>query len=279
MFKKIMPLLLLLVFAGCAAQVSTTPGKEIPLTGAVNVRDLGGYETVDGHKIKPQRLLRGAQLGHLTTADIQKLTKEEHLDQIVDFRTESEVAQLPDPEIKEVSYLHDPIMKDTGQSTSMQDFMANLSQLENPESYLIQANQQFVTDPFARKGYRQFFDTLLANETGATLWHCTASKDRAGFGTALVLSALGVPKETVVKDYLLSNDFREEENQKTLAQMKGADEKAREAMRALLEVRPSYIEAAFEQMEQDYGSVEGYLTKGLGLSQQDLQQLKKLYLA
>lgn len=203
MFKKIMPLLLLVVFAGCAAQVSTTPGKEIPLTGAVNVRGLGGYETVDGHKIKPKRLLRGAQLGHLTTADIQKLTKEEHLDQIVDFRTESEVAQLPDPEIKEVSYLHDPIMKDTGQSTSMQDFMANLSKLENPESYLIQANQQFVTDPFARKGYRQFFDTLLANETGATLWHCTAGKDRAGFGTVLVLSALGVPKETVVKDYLL----------------------------------------------------------------------------
>lgn len=61
--------------------------------------------------------------------------------------------------------------------------------------------------------------------------------------------------------------------------MKGAGEKAQEAMRALLEVRPSYIEAAFEQMEQDYGSVEGYLTKGLGLSQQDLQQLKKLYLA
>ena len=57
---------------------------------------------------------------------------------------------------------------------------------------MIDINQKLVTDPAARTNYKQFFNVLLNNKSGATLWHCTAGKDRAGFGTMLVLSALGV---------------------------------------------------------------------------------------
>lgn len=62
----------------------------------------------------------------------------------------------------------------------------------------------------------KIFDILLANQDGSVLWHCTAGKDRAGFGTALVLSALGVDKNTVIDDYMLSNKYRADENKKQL---------------------------------------------------------------
>lgn len=261
---------------------AVTPGTEIKLEGAINVRDLGGYKTTDGKTIKTHKLIRSAELAKLSEKDTETLRKEYNLKKIVDFRTDSEMKEKPDPKISGVEGIANPIMKDLGTSTSPKDFMKNLAKVENPEEYLIKANKGFVADEFSRKGYTKFFKTLLDNKDGAVLWHCTAGKDRAGFGTALVLSALGVDKETVMKDYLLTNKFRKEENEKTIAQVAKAtnnNTKAVNAITAMMDVREVYLNAAFDQIDKDYGSVEGFLEKGLGLTQDDLKKLKSIYLA
>lgn len=282
-----------LLLAGCQAEENAkadsknaileekvVPGKQIALEGAINVRDLGGYKTEDGKTIKPHRLIRSAELYTITGNDIAKLKKTYQLKQIVDFRTDSEVDKKPDPPIQNVKNIYDSVMKDNGASTSTEDLIKSLSKMDNPESFLIEANKSFVTDENSRKAYKKFFDILLENKEGAVLWHCTAGKDRAGFGTALVLSALGVPKDKVMEDYLLSNKYRADENEKAvqaiLAETK--NQQAADGMKAVMEVRESYLNAAFDEIDKKYGSLEPFLKEGLGLTKSDINKLKSMYL-
>ncbi len=142
-------------------------------------------------------------------------------------------------------------------------------------------NAELVTTPTARENYKKFFDVLLDTKNGATLWHCTAGKDRAGFATMLVLSALNVDKKTIFEDYLLSNKYRKSENEKTIEQVKEAsndNKQAVENITAMMEVRKNYLQTAYDTMEEQYGGVNGYLKKGLGLTNDDLNNLKEIYL-
>lgn len=196
---------------------------------------------------------------------------------IVDFRTSSEVAAKPDPKLTDVDYTHDSVMKDNGTSTSTQDLTASLAKMDNPETFLINANKSFITDETSIQAYKDFFDILLANQDGSVLWHCTAGKDRAGFGTALVLSALGVDKNTVIDDYMLSNKYRADENKKAIEAVaaKTDNKKVIDGMTAVMEVRESYINAAFDEINAKYGSMDNFLKEKLGLTDAKKEQLKK----
>ncbi|WP_270993124.1 tyrosine/lipid phosphatase LipA [Listeria seeligeri] len=256
------------------------PGSQIKLEGAVNVRDLGGYQTTNGLTVKPHKLIRSAELATLSDSDKKKLVNTYNLAHIVDFRTNSEVKAKPDPSLTNVTYTHDSVMKDNGASTSTQDLTASLATMDNPETFLIEANKSFVTDDTSIQAYKDFFDVLLANQDGSVLWHCTAGKDRAGFGTALVLSALGVDKETVIDDYMLSNKYRAAENKKAIeaVEAKTDNKKVIDGMTAVMEVRESYINAAFDEIDAKYGSMDNFLKEKLGLTDAKQKQLKKMYL-
>ena len=113
--------------------------------------------------------------------------------------------------------------------------------------------------------------------------HCSAGKDRAGWASALILRALGVPEETVMEDYLLSNDYLAASNEDTLAQVRTVvagvqgvpeDDVDMSNLEALLEVRPEYLQAAFDAVDEQYGSFEAYLTDGLGLTQEEVDALR-----
>ncbi|MGH1661939.1 tyrosine-protein phosphatase [Enterococcus avium] len=97
----------------------------------------------------------------------------------------------------------------------------------------------------------------------------------------LVLSALNVDKKTIFEDYLLSNKYRKSENEKTIEQVKEAsndNKQAVENITAMMEVRKNYLQTAYDTMEEQYGGVNGYLKKGLGLTNDDLKNLKEIYL-
>ncbi|WP_048627261.1 tyrosine/lipid phosphatase LipA [Listeria ivanovii] len=259
---------------------SLQPGSQIKLEGAVNVRDLGGYKTTDGLIIKPHKLIRSAELVTLSDSDKKKLVNTYNLSHIVDFRTNSEVEAKPDPTMTNVDYTHDSVMKDNGTSTSTQDLTASLATMDNPETFLIEANKSFITDDTSIQAYKDFFNVLLSNQDGSVLWHCTAGKDRAGFGTALVLSALGVEKETVIDDYMLSNKYRAAENKKAIAAIaaKTDNQKVVDGMTAVMEVRESYINAAFDEIDSKYGSMDNFFKDKLELTEVKQEQLKKMYL-
>ena len=112
------------------------------------------------------------------------------------------------------------------------------------------------------------------------LIHCTYGRDRTGVSVAILLRSLGVPQETVLEDYLLSNKFWESEASRLscFASCASFFQTPRSEVRALMEVRPEYLEAAFAAIDQKYGSFEGYLHEGLGIDEATLERLRSALL-
>ncbi|TYP75518.1 tyrosine-protein phosphatase [Paenibacillus methanolicus] len=271
---------------GGSGATIVTSERKLSLKGVTNFRDLGGYRTTDGRAVKWGKLFRADEMAALTEADIAFLQKL-GLKTNVDYRTSSEVKAKPDPVIAGVTYVSNPAFQEaegSGDESSGTDIVSliasgHLDQLGEPGDMLIQANRQMVQNPEA---YKTLFELLLDPANQALVQHCTAGKDRTGFGSALILLALGVPKETVVEDFLLSNTYREAYNKAAVdgivKQLKLTDEKTIEVFKALMDVRPAYIEAAFDEIDKTYGSVDGFLEKALGLTAEKRAQLKKMYL-
>ncbi|WP_125763667.1 tyrosine-protein phosphatase [Levilactobacillus mulengensis] len=256
-----------------ATSASTKTGSQIKLKGAVNVRDLGGYRTKTGKTVKAHVLLRAAALNKLTKADVQKLKKTYHVRTDIDLRSKAEAAKDPDVKMSGVNYVFDPVVKDVSQQFSLTSKDGNKVMQDGYKAMVMTKQGQTA--------YKKMFKVLLKNPKGqAVLWHCTAGKDRTGVGTALVLTALGVNRKTVMSDYLLSNKYLAASNKAAIQQLKdkGADAATIKMMTDMMSVKKSYLNAAFSAINKKYGSVDKYLQKGLGLTKADQTKLQKLYL-
>jgi protein-tyrosine phosphatase len=111
---------------------------------------------------------------------------------------------------------------------------------------------------------------FLLESNDPLVFHCTAGKDRTGFAAALILLALGVSHDEVMRDYLLTN-----QRLRPRSEWKGLTP---EAASVLYRVQPEFLDAAFEAVRQKYGSIEAYLREGLGLREAERARLKELYL-
>jgi protein-tyrosine phosphatase len=137
------------------------------------------------------------------------------------------------------------------------------------DTLLIHANMAFVTD-----FQEEFGDFLQHLESGESfVYHCTAGKDRAGFATVLFLSALGVDKETILNDYMISNQYNVELIDGTIASVNNVGLNG-EILRPVLEVKLEYINKAYETIDNEFGGMSNYLDL-LGV---DIEKLKSLYL-
>jgi protein-tyrosine phosphatase len=150
-----------------------------------------------------------------------------------------------------------------------------------PPNLLDRVNRLLVSDFTAQFG--GLLRALIDAANRPLVFHCTQGKDRAGFGAAMVLSALGVPWETVVEDYLLSNHFRKEENDKMLGMIRSfaasqggpnGEEIAFSRVEGLLYVKEQSLQAAHAEIVERHGSVEAFLIEGLGCSAEELQRLR-----
>ncbi|QAY65223.1 tyrosine-protein phosphatase [Paenibacillus protaetiae] len=267
------------VKGGNGAEIKTAERK-LPLKGTTNFRDLGGYQTSDGRTVKWGKLFRADELAGLTPDDIAYLQKS-GLKTDVDYRTDAEIAAKPDPAIPGVTYVKDQVFQDTGSGTDIMAVLAagQFDQLGKPGAMLVDANRQMVDHPDA---YVKLFDLMLDPNTSALVQHCTAGKDRTGLGSALMLLALGVPKQTVVDDFLLTNTYRADYNKAAVdvmvKQFNVTDPTAVDVIQAMMDVRPEYIYAAFDEMQKNYGSIAGFLEKGLGLTKAEQAKLQQMYL-
>jgi protein-tyrosine phosphatase len=252
--------------------------RKLPFKGAHNFRDLGGYKTTDGRQIKWGLLYRSDKLSELTSTDEQYMERLS-LKRIVDFRSVAErEAQpdriAPDSSIRieqlpvNVSGVNPDLIKNKIES-------GDVSQQEMSK-LLIDANREFVEKYTPL--YREWIQSLLDKDAVPMVFHCTAGKDRTGFAAALVLLALGVPKDTVMSDYLATNTFTGEHVEKTLLVIKLASffQTDVEAIRPLFGVEAEFLQEAFNAIDEHYGSTENYLQNGLGLDKEKLSQLKNL---
>lgn len=264
--------------------------KRIPLEGVHNTRDLGGYRAADGKRIRHRSLIRSGELHELTEKDQEILTAEYKLATVVDFRTNVEREEKPDPALPGVTYIPNPILEEAALGITREKSSDNnvvgmvLDQLRENDNagtqYMEKMYGSLLTNDFSKKQYANFFRILLEQEKGAVLWHCTAGKDRAGTAAALLLEALGVSREQTVADYMKVNEFAAEGINRTVQALvqRTGDARLGEHVRTLFSVRESYINTVFQMIQEGYGSIERYMKEEMGIGADGLQLLRNKYL-
>ena len=247
----------------------STPSRHLPLTGASNFRDLGGYAGHGGRTVRWRRLFRSDHLATLTAQD-HALLADLGLSRVCDFRGVTERAELACslPEATVHSLAIEPVvvqgMKhliEAGHRVTAQDTVGLMQQ----------TYRAFVHDNSPR--FAELFHHLLDNDA-PLVFHCTAGKDRTGFAAALILQALGVARPVVMRDYLLSNEYF----RLPATANNDASTLPKDALAVLWGVREGFLEAAFHAVDADYGDVSQYLTRALGVDNTARQRLRELYL-
>lgn len=242
------------------------PQRRLPLSGAVNFRDLGGYATADGRRVRRGRVYRADQLADLSDDDLARVSAL-GLRHICDLRAESERAQRPNRVVPGASVHAIGFMPQGGA-----ELMAGVRELtvEQVERIVGEIYRDFIRERSAH--FAQLFELMLAADALPLLFHCTSGRDRTGTAAALLLTALGVPRETVAVDYELSNHYRRD-----LAFQVGTGVDPL-VMAAITRAHPDYLRLAFEAMEAGWGSTDHYLRQALGLSDAARLQLQTLLL-
>lgn len=276
------------------SEMDSIKGTRIPLTTIPNARDLGGYKTLEGKRIKPKKLIRSGTLGALIEEDIRILVEDYNLKTIIDLRTDAERSQNPDPEIPGVVSYHNPILRDetfgitkeSEKTLSKEEFdysemlLNHVKMMGENEDSLASLYAEFVESEYALEHYRKFLEYVLEQEEGAILWHCTAGKDRVGTSTAILLRILGVDMETIFNDFLLTNEFLKDQTEQIVKQVseKTTDERVLKLVAKLNGVDKSYLEAFFDTIEKDYGSFDEFIRTKMNMTEDKIQKLKEKYL-
>lgn len=275
-------------------QPVTVKQQTLGLSSIDNARQLGGYVTKDGRHVKDNLLLRTAKLSTASEEDLQTLKDTYNLGYVVDFRTSSEIASAPDPQISGVENIQIRILDESQDASAATN--ASVSGIynidtSNPAASMLPiirsgyiSNQMYVDMALSEtgmKGYREFFQVLLNNEDGkAVLWHCTGGKDRAGLAAVLVLSALGVDRETILNDFALTNNFVQQnvEYMGRMAMQLTSNPDEINGVMYLTGVNRDYMETLLNTIDEQYGSIEGYLVNAIGLTPDDFTKLQTMYL-
>ncbi|MFB7585631.1 tyrosine-protein phosphatase [Streptomyces sp. NPDC056169] len=275
------------------AEARTTPRaprntiRQIPLQGAVNVRDLGGYRTYDGGRVRHGLAYRGDHLGKLTAADLATLAGL-GLGTVVDLRIPLEVGydgadRLPSG----VLPVARPVT-DNGLFGRLMAAIGSRDPVRQEEmlgggrgaAFMSDVYRTFVTEPANRAAFAANLRDLADPARGPLLFHCTSGKDRTGWTGYLLLTLLGVPTAEARADYLASNTIRA-----------AYDAQVREGLRQggfmqnpdlivpLQEVRPEYLDTALDQVRASYGSLARYYSVGLGLEFRDVLALRERLVA
>ena len=269
--------------------MGTLPGiaaeeRAVPLEGVLNTRDLGGLKTVDGRSVRTGQLIRSGEIDEISESGMQNLD-EMGVSVIVDLRTTSEATAHPAqwPEGEGPVRHNFPVMEN--ESQMIEDMRASIksgtAKAEETDALFAGAFGYIATD--YTDEYRDLFDVLLGQPEGeAVLYHCSGGKDRTGVATALVLTALGVTKEDILADFMMSNTLKDADNkaEQIAAEVNAAQgtNMTAEAVWPSLGVRVSYLDEFYNSVEEGYGSVDGYLREGLGLTDDDLDTLRNRYL-
>jgi protein-tyrosine phosphatase len=259
--------------------------RSLHLAASPNFRDAGGYRTKDGKWVRMGVLYRSDAIDKLTDADLATL---EALDVklVCDLRTDYERGRAPD---KAIPGAEDVVLDVAGNSDLTKQITEAILNRDaaaintllgdgKGAQLLTQGGRSYVSSDTAKAAYTAMFERIGDPAQVPAVYHCSGGKDRTGWASAAVLTALGVPRATVVADYLKSNDYLAPGNEKTLALVSaiGID---RTVLEPTITVSQPYLDASFAEVKAKYGTFDQYLTKGLGVTPKELASLKQEMLA
>jgi protein-tyrosine phosphatase len=240
------------------------------LASLENFRDMGGtaagYPTVDGRVVRRNAFFRSNALTENTTdaAVLDSLG----ITSVYDLRTPGEIERASDVLPANAAYQKINV---TGREDELTPALESAS---HAVSWMENAQRAYVTDPIQRAAFGALFNRL-ATTAGPQLIHSSAGKDRAGWATALLLSIANVPFDLIMQDYLLSNTYLASTMAARIEmrRQQGGD-LAANIEKPLASVQSSYLQASFDQVQASYGTMSGYLTRGLGLAQSTVDMLR-----
>jgi len=259
--------------------VVRTAERLIPLEQGSNFRDLGGYPAAGGKRVRWGRIFRSGGTPMLTDADLKEI-QSLGLADMVDLRSSEERVLAPS-RIYGVSY--------HAVGYSMMTIMGDVKDPASSRNDLGKVYERLPT--VLQPELRELFEALLQGD-GPLAYNCSAGQDRTGFASALVLTALGTPRDVIYADYLLSTAYRRPEWEMPKISPAVAQENPTAAFFARYQDNPGarkptplvdsegrpLVQRAMEAIEQKYGSVEAYLDKEIGVDAADIAKLRALYL-
>lgn len=260
--------------------------EKLQIENGFNFRELGGYQTTDGRRLKKHKLIRSAALSALSKRDLTYLD-EYGLRYDIDFRSPSERQKQPDRLPAQTTYNFAPVFtvdETKSQTDDREEDNRLLTERNAGFKQMLDAYNDIVLSANAKKAYRKFFDLLLANERDneSVIFHCSAGKDRTGMGAVYVLTVLGVDQETIRADYLISNEFLKKRRGFKLVSdrvpLQAQNATYSENIRALSCVSEKYLDCALGTMQREYGDLGHYLETELGITKQQKKELQQIYL-
>ena len=253
------------------------------LQNLYNTRDLGGMRAKDGRAIRPGRLIRSGELCRASASDIRWLS--DHVSLVVDFRTAEKRKEMPDPILPNVENLHLPVLESLTAGISRdaksdkEAYSLIALEPDRARDFMIGNYEKLIKSDFSRSQYGAFIGLLTKPRDGAILWHCTAGKDRAGFASVIVQEILGVGHDSIVADYLKTNDYLADEYQHLRETALHQAERVNEQSLAyLFGAHEEYLAAVYQTVEKIYGSFQGFIREGLGVSEAAQEALRRIYL-
>ena len=199
------------------------------------------------------------------------LLRDNNIKVVIDLRNKDEVEHLKDTNIKVINYINNPMLPESKEGEGSPLKTVTIKHMTLPD--MDNAYRELVSRD-RKQAWSNIFNILLNNKSGAILFHCSAGKDRTGVVSAVILTALGIDKETIYQDYLLTNE-------KPLYYKKLAlemDPESREIFLDYFQAKKEYLDAAFDEINKIYGSFDKFLLECCSIDQNKLNILKDKYL-
>lgn len=269
--------------------------RTLPVDGMNNFRDMGGYETYDGAYTKWGLLYRSDHIYNATDKGVDYL-KKIGIHTIIDYRSENERSKYPNKIISNdiVTYCLDP---DAHTAELAAQFTSNK---ENEDENLVNkiidqkskgavVNQydivmeqylNFVNKEQCKIAFSEMIKVAAKSGSAPIIQHCRGGKDRTGFGCMLLLGLLGVKKEYIIYDYMITHYNRIERNSIKMEKYKRftQDKEVLDYLYSLIDTQPEFIEASYNAIIEKYGSIKEYAVQKLGITESEISNLKEMYL-
>jgi protein-tyrosine phosphatase len=246
---------------------------EPALTGAHNFRDIGGHATLGGQRVARGKLFRSGTLAALTDADHAVLDRL-GIRVVCDLRSTRERASRPSRFAETASFTQWSRDHETSAGDLVRALAAPGADAQMSRRLMIEA---YRTLPYEQaESYGEMFRRIAANDL-PLVFHCSAGKDRTGIAAALLLDVLGVPRATVVADYVATDRFIDElvtiiQEDPSWGRLGAVPTSVWEPM---VRADPVYIETMFATVEQAHGSAAGFLRDEAGLDDSAIEAVRR----
>jgi protein-tyrosine phosphatase len=251
--------------------------RVIHLEGTTNTRDIGGYQTSDLRTLRSRQIIRSENLSRLTAGDFQKL-EEIGVKTVIDLRTDREHDQSPTvwQGDNPPRFFHFPIGDAQNDWFKAQSRLMKSSRFTEEQALEHMVEGYRMIAEVGPPSYQKLMNLVLDQSNWPILIHCNAGKDRAGVAVTLILEALGVDRETIMEEFLLTNEIgRSKEKAIFLSKERNNSRRAGRLSRGpsanawfpIVGVQPEMLEAFYASVDEQYGSMDAFLTE-MGVDQE-----------